>query len=108
VPVRLLEGFAGYLQTDGYEGYAKVFVNSSMTRLGCMAHARRKFDEALRSQLKPDTASLPGLALKKIRGLYHIEREVEELTSDERRAKRHQEAIPLLDDLRQCERRQGE
>ncbi len=101
VPVRLLEGFAGYLQTDGYEGYAKVCANSSMTRLGCMAHARRKFDEALKSQLKPDPASLPGVALKKIHALYRIEREAAEITSDERRAKRQQEAVPLLNDLRQ-------
>ena len=101
VPVRLLDGFAGYLQTDGYQGYAKVCAQPGMTRLGCMAHARRKFDEALKSQLKPDPTSLPGVALKKIRALYRIEREAAELTSKERQAKRQEEAVPLLDDLRQ-------
>jgi transposase len=100
VPVRLLEGFAGYLQTDGYEGYAKVCAPPSMTRLGCMAHARRKFDEALKSQLKPNPDSLPGVALKKIRALYRIERQAADLTSEERGAKRQQEAVPLLNDLR--------
>ncbi len=99
--MRLLEGFAGYLQTDGYEGYAKVCAGSAITRLGCMAHARRKFDEALKSQLKPDPASLPGVALKKIRALYRIERETADLSVDERRDKRQKEALPLLDDLRQ-------
>ena len=34
VPVRLLEGFAGYLQTDGYEGYGKVCAVPEVTRLG--------------------------------------------------------------------------
>ncbi len=100
VPVRLLEGFAGYLQTDGYEGYGKVCASPSITRLGCMAHARRKFDEALKSQLKPDPDSLPGIALRKIRALYRIERAPAELTSDARRDKRQQEAVPLLNDLR--------
>ena len=101
VPVRLLEGFAGYLQTDGYEGYGKVCASPTVTRLGCMAHARRKFDEALKSQLKPDRASLPGVALKKIKALYRIEREAADLGCDERREKRQQEAVPLLNDLRQ-------
>ncbi len=41
------------------------------------------------------------MALKKIRGLYRIERDAAELTSDERRDKRQQEAVPLLNDLRQ-------
>lgn len=101
VPVRLLEGFTGYLQTDGYEGYAKVCAKPGMTRLTCMAHARRKFDEALKSQLKPDPTSLPGIALKKIKALYRVEREAAELTSDERKVKRQQESVPLLDDLRE-------
>ncbi|EAQ99168.1 IS66 family transposase [Congregibacter litoralis] len=101
VPVRLLDGFAGYLQADGYEGYGKVCSNGQVTRVGCMAHARRKFDEAVKSQLKPDPHSLPGIALKKIKALYRIEREAADLTSDERRTKRQQEAVPLLNDLRQ-------
>lgn len=100
VPVRLLGGFAGYLQTDGYQGYAKVCAQPGMTRLGCMAHARRKFDEALKSQLKPDPTTLPGVALKKIKALYSIEREAADLSCDERQAKRQQEAVPLLEDLR--------
>jgi transposase len=99
--MRSLEGFAGYLQTDGYEGNAKVCAAPDMTRLGCIAHARRKFDEALKSHLKPDPSSLLGVAFKKIKALYRIEREAAEITSEERKTKRQQEAAPLLDDLRQ-------
>jgi len=43
---------------------------------------------------------MPGIALQKIKALYCIEREAKELRSDERRIKRQQEAVPLLDDLR--------
>src|SRR5690606_13833031 len=51
-PSRFLEGFAGYLHTDGYSGYHKV---SGVTLIGCWAHARRKFVEAL--QVLPPSAS---------------------------------------------------
>jgi transposase len=50
VPIRLLHGFCGYLQTDGYEGYSKVCAEQGLTAVGCWAHARRKFDEALKAQ----------------------------------------------------------
>ena len=45
-PKTFLKGFHGYLQTDGYSGYAGV---DGAIRVGCWAHARRKFDEALRA-----------------------------------------------------------
>lgn len=36
----MLKGFSGYLQTDGYSAYNAV---ESVTRVGCWAHARRKW-----------------------------------------------------------------
>lgn len=36
----MLKGFSGYLQTDGYSTYNVV---ESVTRVGCWAHARRKW-----------------------------------------------------------------
>ena len=41
-----LNGFTGYLHTDGYSGYHNLSEN--ITRVGCWAHARRKFDEAVK------------------------------------------------------------
>ncbi|EAQ96475.1 Transposase [Congregibacter litoralis KT71] len=52
VPKALLEGFAGYLQTDGYSGYNAVVAAGNLVHLGCMAHARRKFSEAVKGQGK--------------------------------------------------------
>ena len=46
VPLRLLDGFQGYLQTDGYAGYNAARLINNITRLGCWDHARRKFKEA--------------------------------------------------------------
>ncbi|VAX08837.1 Mobile element protein [hydrothermal vent metagenome] len=49
VPQRLLEGFHGYLQTDGYDGYNAAVINGKLTHEGCWAHARRKFSEAVKA-----------------------------------------------------------
>jgi transposase len=38
--------YQGYLQSDGYAGYEQFDTHQGIIRLGCMAHARRKFDEA--------------------------------------------------------------
>ncbi|MGI9404161.1 MAG: IS66 family transposase, partial [Hyphomicrobium sp.] len=60
----------------------------------------RKLDEALKAQRKPDPNSLAGIGLRKIRALYRIEREAKDMDSQQRKAKRQQDAVPLLDDLR--------
>lgn len=65
VPVRLLESFRGILQTDGYEGYAAVTRGNDIAWIGCLAHARRKFDEALQSpkEERPGRFGQAGLRL---------------------------------------------
>ncbi|HEK0086796.1 TPA: IS66 family transposase, partial [Pseudomonas aeruginosa] len=42
VPLRLLNGYRGYLMTDDYAGYNAVAARDGIERLGCWAHARRK------------------------------------------------------------------
>lgn len=41
-----LEGYKGYLQTDGYDGYNNLASRPGVIHAGCWAHARRKFVEA--------------------------------------------------------------
>lgn len=53
-PQKFLEGFTGYLHTDGYSGYNKV---ESITRCGYWAHLRRKFVDSM----PPAFADLVGL-----------------------------------------------
>ncbi len=104
VPIRLLDDFAGYLQTDAYEGYSAVIHNNGITPLGCWAHVRRKFDEALKAQagVTPEKrkASLAAEALRKIQALYRIEREAKSLGDKERRTMRQKRSVPLLDAFR--------
>jgi len=53
VAAELLAGFAGYVQSDGYEVYTALAAARADIRLiGCFAHARRKFDEVLEGQGK--------------------------------------------------------
>ena len=104
VPVRLLDGFCGVLQTDGYAGYNKVCRDNEIIRIGCWDHARRKFVEA--SKAAPATkkggkVSKADVALGQIRKLYRIEDKIKDLGSEEKKAQRQQLSVPILKDLKE-------
>ncbi len=113
VPKRLLAGYVGYLQTDGYKGYDAVCAeNEGIRRAGCMAHARRKFDEAFKVQLsvkgkkgksrsKRRQESKANQGLGYIRKLYDIERHARGMSAEERKEIRQARAQPILDELKQ-------
>ncbi len=108
VPKRLLRGFQGFLQTDGYEGYTAIGAEPGIVHVGCWAHTRRKFDEALRGQGKSKKKaskrtpkeSRARQALSQIQALYRIERELKEASPEERYAARQDRSKPLLEKLR--------
>ncbi len=100
---QLLEGFEGYLHTDGYAGYDAFNETMGVVHVGCFAHARRKFDEALRGQGKKKVKKKPGLArqgLSKINKLYEIERRYADASTEERAARRAEKLAPKLAELR--------
>ncbi|NLW46984.1 MAG: IS66 family transposase [Firmicutes bacterium] len=81
-PARFLKEFKGYLHVDGYAGYDNL---SNIRLVGCWAHARRKFDEALKAM--PDKGSVPTAAQEGLdfcNKLFAIERELHNVTSEER------------------------
>ena len=103
VPLRLLEGFKGVLQTDGYAGYNKVCREQGITRIGCWDHARRKFVEAERAapaRKKSQQVSKASVAIGKIRKLYAIEQRIEKLPPEEKTRQRQALAGPVLEDLK--------
>lgn len=53
--IEMLEGYRGYVMTDDYAGYNALVAQSGVERLGCWAHARRKFVEAQKVQPKGKT-----------------------------------------------------
>lgn len=102
----LLEGFAGYLQTDDYAGYHAVGKTEAVTHLGCWAHVRRKFVDAQKaaagkkakgSKRQPSKADI---ALNYIGHLYGIERKGKDLDPEARWQLRQAESRPVLDKLR--------
>jgi transposase len=96
VPKRLLEGFEGFLQVDGYTGYNEVCEWPKITRVGCMAHVRRKFKEAAKSSKKKARANY---ALKLIGKLYVTEKEIKDLTADEKLSIRQTQSKPVFEEL---------
>lgn len=100
VPTRLLAGFTGCLQTDGYDGYNAVVAANGLIHVGCMAHARRKFSEAVKAQGKNKKKGKAHQGLALIQQLYRVEKQARRLTSDERYVLRQQQARPILDELR--------
>lgn len=93
-----LGDFRGYLQADAYSGYDAVFRDSGggLVEVGCWAHARRKFFDAL---VTAKEASAD--ALNAIRALYAVERDAKEqgLDADQRRALRQERSKPILDQM---------
>ncbi len=100
VPKRLLEGFKGYLQTDGYDGYNAVVAANGLVHVGCMAHARRKFSDAVKAQGRNKKRGKAHRGLTLIRKLYRIERQARKLTIQERHARRQKHSKPIMNDIR--------
>jgi len=99
VPKRLLGDFKGYLQVDGYDGYNAVVAANGLTRLGCMAHARRKFTDAIKAQGKSKKRGEAHRGLLLIKKLYRIERQARKLEPQERYARRQKCSRPILDEI---------
>lgn len=99
-PQAFLHGFAGYLHVDGYAGYDQL---PNVTLVGCWAHARRKFDEALKSLPSSARSSGPVAAqigLEYCNRLFAIEKSLNQLTPEERHARRQSQSVPVLDEFK--------
>ena len=100
VAKRLLEGFTGYLQTDGYDGYNAVVASNNLIHVGCMAHARRRFHDAVKAQGKNKQRGKAHRGLTLIQKLYRVEKQARKLTPEKRYQHRQCHAKPVLDEMR--------
>ena len=98
VPTRLLEGFQGYLMTDGYDGYNEIARTRGVERLACWAHVRRRFVEAVRVQPKGKRGKADE-AVSLIGKLYRIEREHKDASQEDRHFARQSSSVPVLAEL---------
>ena len=98
----LLDGFNGYLQTDGYQGYNLAVKEQGLIHVGCLAHIRRKFytviEIAKKLKVQIDSAEQ---ALKFIAEIYAIEKELRnrKLSSDKFLLSRKKKLKPVLDEF---------
>jgi len=73
VAKKLLEGFQGYVQTDGYQAYNFLEKEEGVTLLVCMAHAQRKFADACKASGKKSKKGPAGEGLAFFKDLYRLE-----------------------------------
>lgn len=103
-PKVFLAEYRGYVHCDGYSVYHTLQKETGgrIANVGCNAHARRKFVEAVGvgrvSSQKPSAAQE---AVDFYDALFALERKytAEGLSSEERHKARSEEAVPILDDL---------
>ena len=89
-PAVFLASFVGDLQADAYTGYDALYATGRMREIGCWAHARRGFVEALTTDVRA------ALTVALIQQLYDVERAGADLSPDARRELRHEQSRPLL------------
>lgn len=94
-PAQMLKDFKGYLQTDGYAAYDQFYQRDGIKMLHCMAHARRYFKEA-----EDNDKERSSYALRIFQEVYEIERQIKDLTIEERRDIRMASIHPKLDEFK--------
>ena len=95
-PETFLKDFSGFLHADGYDGYHKL--PDRITVVGCWAHLRRKFDEALQTlpkEKRDSSDAQKGIAY--CNRLFHFEKQFALLSPEERREKREQLSKPMME-----------
>ena len=87
-----LQGGQGHLLVDDYAGYKALFQEGTITELGCMAHARRKFFDLAQASGSP----VAHRALRHSARLYRIEAHAADGSIAERQALRARYGQPRL------------
>jgi transposase len=96
-PKKFLAGFNGYLMCDGYNGYHKL---KNLTAVGCWAHCRRYFTDALKATPKEEQAdSLAKVGVEYCNRLFELERQFVDMSAKERHAARLEHSKPVADEF---------
>jgi hypothetical protein len=97
-PRVFLKSYAGYLHADGYDAYHKL--SPEIVVVGCWAHVRRKWDDALKIVKPEDRESCAALVGKRYCDkLFAVERELASLHATERYTHRLERLKPLMDEF---------
>ena len=97
---KLLGGYRGILQCDGYVAYKRVAAakagEGGITLAFCWRHVRRGFYD----QAKSKTAPIATEALERIAELYRVETEIRGRSAADRQAVRHARSRPVVEAMR--------
>ncbi len=93
-PLDFLGEYRGYIHADAYSGYDELFKKKEITEVGCWAHARRKFDEAVSSRPTEATEIMARIAK-----LYKLEKEWCDMDSEDRCRVRQERSQPIIDGI---------
>jgi transposase len=119
-PQRHLASFTGILQADAYGGYKKLYEPGRspgpILEAACWSHGRRKFfvladieANAQRKAQRKKPAVISPIALEAVQGidaLFEIERAINGLSADQRKAVRQEQSGPLVASLQTWMREQ--
>ena len=96
-PAKFLKGWNGILQTDGYQAYDRVG-GPGLIQVGCWAHARRKFVDAVKVNPR-DGAAIA--MVTRMDALFLVDRQAREqqLNAEERAALRREHAQAWVDEI---------
>jgi transposase len=96
--LKLLEGYHGIVQCDGYRAYKKIAATpgEAITLAFCWTHLRRRFYDIA----KGGNAPIASEALDRIAALYAIEKTIRGMSADDRRRARQEKSKPLVASLK--------
>jgi transposase len=99
-PKRFLEKWEGILQTDGYQAYEGVG-GPKMVHVGCWAHSRRKFVDAVK--VNPQDGEAVKMVMR-MDALFLVDRDARQkaMSGVERLAHRRELAQPWVEEIRQA------
>jgi len=94
-PAKHLADYKGWMHAAGYSGFNDLYRSGGVHEVACMAHIRRKFTDVYQSE----GSVIAEEAIKRIAGLYAVEKAVRGHAPDVRVRLRQARAKAIFDDL---------
>ncbi|WP_426038199.1 IS66 family transposase [Cypionkella sp. TWP1-2-1b2] len=90
-----LSEYSGWMHADGYAGFEDLYRHGAIREVACMAHVRRKFVDVHKAQ----GSAIADEAIRRIAGLYAVEKVARALPPDKRVEIRQVEGKPVFNGL---------
>jgi len=94
-PVNHLAGYQGWMHADGYSGFNELYRSGDVREVACLAHIRRQFVDVFQSE----GSVIAKEAIRRIAGLYAVEKDGRGCPPEERVRLRQARAKPIVAEL---------